>query len=233
MYGFYYDTTYILILIGMGLCMLASWFMRSTFSKYNQVYAASGLTGAQVAARILQANGITDVSIRPVAGDLTDHYDPVSRTVNLSQTVYGRNTLAAVSVAAHECGHVLQHHESYFPLTLRTAILPAANIGSSASWILILAGIFLGSYGSILIRIGIYCFIAVVAFQLITLPVEFNASSRALDQMEYLSVLDRGETGDARRVLNAAALTYVAGALSAILQLLRLVILFGGRRDRD
>lgn len=233
MYGFYWDTTYILVLIGMGLCALASGYLRSTFSKYDQIRSATGLTGAQVAARILQANGIHDVTVRAVSGSLTDHYDPVSRTVNLSQSVYGKTSLAALGVAAHECGHVLQHHEGYLPLNLRTAILPVANIGSRACWILILIGVFLGSSGNFLIQIGILCFVAVVAFQLVTLPVEYNASSRALDQLEYLAILSRNETDDTRKVLNAAALTYVAGTLSAVLQLLRLILLFGGRRDRS
>ncbi len=233
MYGFYWDTTYILVLIGMGLCALASGYLRSTFSKYDQIRSTTGLTGAQVAARILQANGIHDVTVRAVSGSLTDHYDPVSRTVNLSQSVYGKTSLAALGVAAHECGHVLQHHEGYLPLNLRTAILPVANIGSRACWILILIGVFLGSSGNFLIQIGILCFVAVVAFQLVTLPVEYNASSRALDQLEYLAILSRNETDDTRKVLNAAALTYVAGTLSAVLQLLRLILLFGGRRDRS
>ena len=226
-YGFYYDRTYILLIIGMLLSVAASAKLKSTFAKYRSVRNASGLTGEQAARRILQAAGITDVQVRAVAGSLTDHYDPRTKTVNLSQDIFGQSSLAAVGVAAHECGHAIQ----YAPLEIRSAIVPLANFGSTLSWPLF----FLGLIMSIrpLITAGIILFSLAVLFQLVTLPVEINASSRALRMLETTGILGREENTGARKVLTAAALTYVAALASSILQLLRLIILAGGRRNDD
>ena len=233
-YGYYgFDWTYLLLIIGMFLSLAASAKLKSTFARYKRVRSASGLTGEEAARRILYSAGITDVQVRPVAGSLTDHYDPRTKTVNLSQDIYGQTSLAAVGVAAHECGHAIQHQNSYFPLTLRTAIVPVANLGSTLAWPLILIGLFFTrNTGAVLINLGIICFSFAVIFQLVTLPVEFNASARALRILGEQGILSDSELPYTKKVLKAAALTYVASAAAAILQLLRLVLLFGGR-DRD
>ena len=232
-YGFFWDPTYFLVLIGVLICSIASAKVRSTYNRYNRVRSSSGMTGAQAAERILRAAGITDVSIRHVSGNLSDHYDPRTKTVNLSDTVYGSQSVAAIGVAAHECGHVMQHAHGYFPLTFRSALVPVANIGSTLAWPLILIGLFFsGKSSSLFIQFGILLFSLAVLFQLVTLPVEFNASRRALARVEQLGLLSSDEIPKTRRVLSAAALTYVASAAAAILQLLRLILLFGGR-DRD
>ncbi len=232
-YGFFWDPTYFLVLIGVIICSIASAKVRSTYNRYNRVRSSSGMTGAQAAERILRAAGITDVSIRHVSGSLSDHYDPRTKTVNLSDTVYGSQSVAAIGVAAHECGHVMQHAHGYFPLTFRSALVPVANIGSTLAWPMILIGLFFsGKSSSLFIQFGILLFSLAVLFQLVTLPVEFNASRRALASVEQLGLLSSDEIPKTRRVLSAAALTYVASAAAAILQLLRLILLFGGR-DRD
>ena len=194
----------------------------------------SGMTGAQAAERILNSAGIYDVSIQHISGNLTDHYDPRNKVLSLSDSTYGSASVAAVGVAAHECGHAIQHQTSYAPLNIRSAIVPVANFGSTIAWPLILIGLFFNSStGTFLIDLGIICFSLAVLFQLVTLPVEFNASSRAVKILESTGILGQEELQGTRKVLGAAALTYVAGAASAILQLLRLVILFGGRGRRD
>ena len=192
----------------------------------------SGMTGAQAARMILQSNGINDVSVQRISGKLTDHYNPSTKVLNLSESVYGSTSVAAIGVAAHECGHAIQHARGYFPLSLRTALVPVANIGSQLSWVFIIVGAIL-SFNQTLITIGIIMFSAAVLFQLVTLPVEFNASARALEQLESNGILYRDEVSQTRKVLSAAALTYVAAAATAILQLLRVIILFGGRGRRD
>ena len=240
MFGFYYDPTYILVLIGAVLCIWASSRVNSTYSKYARVRARSGMTGAQAAQRILQMSGIHDVQIQHVAGNLTDHYDPSRKVLRLSDAVYGSCSVAAIGVAAHECGHALQHKEGYFPLKFRSALVPAANIGSRLGLPLVILGLILGigfdlpggGYFS-LAQIGIWVFSLAVLFQVVTLPVEFNASGRALKLLESHGIMGSDEAGDCRRVLGAAALTYVAAAASSILQLLRLVILSGNRRRDD
>lgn len=229
-YGFYFDPTYILLIIGLVISLIASTRMKSTFSKYRRVRSDSGLTGAQTAERILAAAGIYDVKIVPVQGSLTDHYDPRAKTVSLSQDVYGQTSVASVCVAAHECGHAIQHAVNYAPLNIRSAIVPVANLGSSLSWPIFLAGLIFSMRS--LLMLGIVLFSLAVLFQLVTLPVEFNASSRALRLLESTGILSTEENLGARRVLTAAALTYVAALASSILQLLRLIILAGGR-DRD
>lgn len=233
-YGFYWDPTYWLVIIGTVICLLASARVKSTFNKYSEYRSQSGMTGAQAAERILHSAGIYDVQIRHVSGSLTDHYNPANKTLNLSDSVYGSSSVAAVGVAAHECGHAIQHQNNYVPLRLRSAIVPAANLGSALAWPLILIGLLFSSQtGSFLITLGILCFSLAVLFQLVTLPVEFNASARALRVLGDTGILGTQELAYTKKVLGAAALTYVASAAASILQLLRLIILTGGRRDRD
>ena len=233
MYGLrlYWDPSIILLLIGFGITMLASASMRSTFSKYQQITASRGMTGAQAAARILTAADIQDVAIQPIEGSLTDHYDPRNKTVSLSESVFGQRSIAAVCVAAHECGHAIQHKENYAPLIFRTAIVPVASFGSSMAWPIFLVGLVM-AWRPLQIA-GIVLFSAAVIFQLATLPVEFNASSRALAMLEYTGILSPEENKGAKKVLNAAALTYVASLAASVLQLLRLVLLASGGRRRD
>lgn len=228
-YGFWgIDWTYFLLVIGMLLSLAASARLKSTFARYRKVRSASGLTGEQAAERILRSAGIYDVQVVPVAGSLTDHYDPRTKQVRLSQDSYRQNSLAAVGVAAHECGHAIQHATGYAPLTIRSAIVPAANIGSCLSWPLFLLGLILSFRP--LLTLGIALFSLAVLFQLVTLPVEINASSRALKALQNTGILGAEETRGARKVLSAAALTYVAALAASVLQLLRLVILAGGRK---
>ena len=231
-YGYYYyDPTYMLIVISALISLFAQFLVNSRFSKYSRVRSRSGMTGAQAAERILQSQGIYDVAIQRVSGKLTDHYDPRNKTLNLSDAVYASTSVAAVGVAAHECGHAIQHARGYAPLSFRSALVPVANIGSQLSWLFIILGIFLGGSHT-LIMIGILMFSAAVLFQLVTLPVEFNASGRALKLLSETGILQKDEVSDTRKVLSAAALTYVAAAATAVLQLLRLLRLFGGN-DRD
>ncbi|GFI29755.1 MAG: zinc metallopeptidase [Lachnospiraceae bacterium] len=229
---YYFDPTYILVIIGAVICLIASARVKLTFNKFNKVRSMSGMTGAQAAERILHAAGIYDVTVQHVSGELTDHYDPRNKTLRLSDSVYGSPSVAAVGVAAHECGHAIQHQQSYAPLSIRAAIVPVANFGSFIAWPLIVIGFFItSSTGSLLINLGILCFSLTVLFQLVTLPVEFNASSRAVRILGETGILGEEELRGTRKVLGAAALTYVAGAASAILQLVRLLILSGGRDD--
>ena len=227
---FYFDPTYILVLIGVMLSLASSSKVNSTYSRYARVGARCGMTGAEAARQLLNSQGIYDVTIRRVPGHLSDHYDPRTRTVNLSDSVYGATSIAAIGVAAHECGHAIQDADSYAPLKIRGALVPVANFGATLSWPLIILGLFMGS-GSVLIQIGILMFSLSVLFQLVTLPVEFNASSRAVRLLDENGILVGQEVGQTRQVLSAAALTYVAAAAASILQLLRLLILFGNRRD--
>lgn len=233
--GWYYfwDSTYILVVIGAIICMLASAKVKTTFNQYARVRSFSGMTGAQAAERILHSQGIYDVEIRHVPGNLTDNYNPAQKTLNLSDAVYGSTSVAAVGVAAHECGHAIQHQVDYFPLNFRSALVPVANFGSTLSWPIIIIGLlFNGSMSASIINFGILLFSFAVLFQLVTLPVEFNASSRALKVLEMEGILSTEELRSTKKVLGSAALTYVASAAAAILQLLRLILLFGGR-DRD
>jgi Zn-dependent membrane protease YugP len=227
----YIDSTYILVLIGALLSLAASGVVKSTFGKYSKVRSLSGMTGAQAAERILYSAGIYDVTVMHVSGNLTDHYDPRSKTLKLSDSVYSQSSVAAIGVAAHECGHAIQHDKGYVPLTLRSTLVPVANIGSAVSWPLIILGVVLSWYQP-LITLGIILFSFAVIFQLITLPVEFNASARAVRILNDTGILYGEEVTHTKKVLSAAALTYVAAAAASILQLLRLVILFGGR-NRD
>jgi hypothetical protein len=228
--GLYFDPTYILIIIGAVISMIASSKVKSTYARYQKVRSLSGMTGAQAAERILRTSGIYDVRVEHVAGDLTDHYDPRAKVLRLSDSVYGSTSVAAIGVAAHECGHAVQDQVSYVPLRLRSAFVPVANFGSKAAWPLIFLGLILG-WNQTLIQIGIICFSFAVIFQLITLPVEFNASRRAVKILGSTGILHGEEIDDTKKVLSAAALTYVASAAAGILSLLRLLILFGRRDD--
>lgn len=231
MYGYYMDYTYILVLIGAVICMIASARVKITFNKYAKMRSLSGMTGAQAAQRILDSAGITDVEVCHVSGNLTDHYDPRSKTVNLSDSVYNSTSVAAVGVAAHECGHVMQHANGYLPISIRSALVPVANFGSTLAWPIIIIGfLFNGSMSNFLINLGIILFSFAVLFHIVTLPVEFNASHRALQQLKIQGILQEQELRYTRKVLKSAALTYVASAAAAILQLLRIVLLAGGRR---
>ena len=231
-YGYYgMDLSYILVLIGAVICLAASARVKSVYRRYVKQRSMSGMTGAQTAQRILQMNGVTDVTVQHIAGSLTDHYDPAKKVVNLSDAVYGSSSVAAVGVAAHECGHVMQHHEGYLPLQLRTALVPAANIGSNLGLPIILISILLG-LSKTFTNIGVALFSLGVLFQIVTLPVEFNASSRALKMLEGYGILGAEETKGSRAVLNAAALTYVASAASMVLQLMRLLAISNGRSRR-
>ena len=231
-YYYYWDPTYILVVIGAIICMIASAKVNTTFNKYSQYRSYSGMNGAQVAQRVLEAAGIYDVTVRHVSGNLTDHYDPSTKTVNLSDPVYNSYSVAALGVAAHECGHAIQHAKNYAPLSLRSALVPVANFGSMLAWPLILIGLFInGRSSTLIIDLGIVLFSAAVIFQLVTLPVEFDASRRALVMLRTQNILSDDELKNTRKVLKSAAFTYVASAAAAILQLLRIILLVGGRRD--
>ena len=227
MYWFYTD---IPLFIGIILTMLASFYLKSTYRKYSQVSNSRGMTGADCAMAILRNEGINDVSVQFIPGSLTDHYSPTEKVLRLSESVYGSTSVAALGVAAHECGHAIQHKEGYAPLKLRSISVPVANIGSMLSWPLILIGLAMGYMG--LAQIGVILFTFVVLFQLITLPVEFDASRRAMIALEEQNILAGSELSAAGKVLKAAALTYVAALLSSILQLLRLIMLTRGGRRR-
>lgn len=233
--GYYYwDPTYILVVIGAVICMIASARVKGTFNKYSQLRSMSGMNGAQVAQRVLQAAGIYDVQVRHVSGSLTDHYDPRTKTVNLSDPVYNATSVAVLGVAAHECGHAIQHAKSYAPLSIRSALVPIANFGSMLAWPVILIGLLFNTRSSgLIIDIGILLFSAAVLFQLVTLPVEFDASRRALVMLRTQGILADDELKYTRRVLKSAALTYVASAAAAILQLLRIILITNGRRRDD
>lgn len=230
----YFDPTYLLVLAGVILSLMASARVKSTFSKYAKVRNSRGMTGAEAAERVLHASGIYDVRIERVSGNLTDHYDPRSKVLRLSDAVYDDTSVAAVGVATHECGHAIQHAVGYGPLKLRSTLVPIANFGAQIAWPLILIGLLFNSQtSSMLINLGILAFSAAVVFQLITLPVEYNASNRAIRMIADTGIMQEEEIGAAKKVLNAAALTYVASAASAILQLLRILLLTGGRRRND
>jgi Zn-dependent membrane protease YugP len=228
----FWDPTMILLIPAIILAAYAQMKVQSTYAKFSEIPSASGRTGREIAQSILTANGIVGVEIEQGEGLLSDHYDPVQKKVRLSPKNYEEASIAAVSVAAHECGHVIQHAQGYAPLQLRTAIVPLANIGTNLSWIFIIAGFIFANrinlFGVGLLDIGIFLFTFAVLFQLVTLPVEFDASRRALVQLNRLGLVAPDEQRGAKKVLDAAALTYVAAAAVAVLQLVRLLLL----RDR-
>ena len=231
-YPMFYDPTYILVMIGVVICLLASAKMNSTFSKYSRVRSHSGMTGKEAAEALLHREGLYDVRVEYVAGNLTDHYDPRSKVLRLSDATYQQTSVAAIGVAAHECGHAIQHARGYAPLSIRSALVPVANFGSSIAWPLIIIGLIMNSQTSqLFLNLGVIAFSMAVLFQIVTLPVEFNASRRALKILGNTGMLYPDEVRETRKVLTAAALTYVAGAASAILQLLRLIMISNSRRD--
>ena len=228
----YYDWTYIVFMLPcLIIALIASANVKSTFNKYSGISNSRRMTGAQAAHALLSANGVTGVTITRVSGSLTDHFDPRSNTIRLSESVYDSASVAAVGVACHEAGHACQHAQGYFPNKLRSAILPVANIGSRFSWILIIIGMILPVQFNFVITIGIVLFSASVLFTLVTLPVEFNASSRALSTIKSTNMLNQEEYAGAKKVLTAAAMTYVASAATSIAQLLRLLLIFSKRKD--
>ena len=223
---------FILLILAIILSLYAQTNVTGTYNKYAKVQNRRGYTGAQVATQMLQNSGIYDVSVERVAGNLTDHYDPRTKTLRLSQGVYDNSSVAALGIAAHETGHAIQHDVGYGPLALRSILVPVANLGSRMAMPLIFIGMLFSSQsGNLMIQMGIIFFAASVAFTLITLPVEFDASARAIDLLVDQSFLDDSEVGGAKKVLRAAAMTYVAAAIVAVLQLLRLIAIFGRRSD--
>ena len=234
-YGF--DMSYVLLVLPFVILSIwASSNVNSTFEKYSRQMSMRRITGAQAAQRVLAANGVSGVRIERVAGNLTDHYDPRSNVIRLSQDVYDATSTAAIGVACHEAGHAVQYAQHYAPIKLRAAIIPITNIGSRLAMPLILLGLlfnFFGSYSYTLVYLGIACFGLSLVFQLVTLPVEFNASRRAMEAIESAGILTDEEQKGARKTLTAAAMTYVAAAAVALMQLLRLILLFGGRRRDD
>lgn len=231
---FYYDPTYFLVLIGVALSLFASSKVNRTFAKFQRVPNRLGITGREAAEQILHQAGIYDVSVERVSGQLTDHYDPGNKVLRLSDSTYQSSSVAAIGVAAHECGHAIQHATGYAPLRFRGALVPVANFGASIAWPLIFIGMLLTSRSSVMmINIGIVAFSLSVLFHIVTLPVEFDASGRAVRILERGGILYPEEVDGTKKVLKAAALTYVAGAASAILQLLRILLLTGGRRNND
>jgi hypothetical protein len=226
----FYDSTFILLIPAILISMFAQQKIQSTFAKYSKVFSNSNYTGFDVARKILDRNGLSHVKIERVSGNLTDHYDPRTEILRLSDSVYGSKSIAAYGVAAHEVGHAIQHSERYMPLEVRNSLVPVVNFSSKIVWLLILAGLFLEITG--FIQIGIVLFSAVVLFQIITLPVEFNASNRAIIQLENMGALYNDEIKSAKKVLDAAALTYVAAALTAVSQLIRLILISNRGRRR-
>ena len=232
-YGF--DWTYVyLVLPCLLLSLWASAHVNSTFKKYSAQHSRRGITGADAAARVLAANGVRGVRIEHISGDLNDHYDPRTNVIRLSDNVYGSTSTAAIGVACHEAGHAVQYAQGYAPIKLRAAIIPVTNFGSRLAMPLILIGLLLAAFGNLsvlFIDLGIACFGLSLVFQLVTLPVEFNASNRALRAIADSNLLTEDEQAGARKTLRAAALTYVAATAVAFAQLLRLILLFGRRRD--
>lgn len=233
-YNAYFNNQYIFIIIGAIICLAASGYLKATYSKYSKVRSASGMTGKDAAARIMNSMGIYDVQIEHISGNLTDHYDPRTKVLRLSDATYQSSSVAAVGIAAHECGHAIQHARGYAPLSFRSTLVPIANIGSTIAWPLIMLGLFFNNNSSLLLlNIGILAFSLSVLFQLVTLPVEFNASNRAVQILGESGMLGSDELAMTKKVLSAAALTYVASAAAAILQLLRLVLLSNSRSRRN
>ncbi|MBM7614510.1 zinc metallopeptidase [Alkaliphilus hydrothermalis] len=229
MYPFFYDSSIIYLIPAIIFAMYAQSKVRSSFAKYLKIGTQKGYTGYDVARTLLDKNGLRDVPVELVKGHLSDHYDPRSKKLRLSKDVYQRSSIASVSVAAHEVGHAIQHSQGYLPLTIRGALVPLANFGSKAAWIFVLGGFFLQSLQ--LIDLGILLYGAAVLFTVITLPVEFNASSRAMTLLDEYGFITREEYAPAKKVLNAAALTYLAAMATALAQLFRLIVLRNSRRD--
>lgn len=227
---FFWDSTMVLLIPAILLSLYAQYRISSSFKKYSKIHSEKGLTGAEAARELLNSGGLYDVRVEPIGGRLSDHYDPRTRVIRLSDDVYHGNSLSSVAVAAHETGHALQHASGYYPMRLRSSFVPVANFGSGAGPVLIMVGLFMPSVDWIL-QLGILAFTFAVIFQVITLPVEFNASSRAMSLLQERGMLGGNEMSGARSVLNAAALTYVAATLAAVLQLIRFILIARGRSD--
>lgn len=224
----YWDNTFILIIIGMVISGFASMYVQSTYRKYGEVNSKNGLTASEVCRKILDVAHLQDVRLEGIRGNLTDHYNAQENVLRLSDTTRNSRSVAAIGVAAHEAGHALQDRDDYGPLRLRAALVPVTNFGQTAAFPLLFLGFFLGEAGGMFVNIGILLFSLTLLFQLVTLPVEFNASNRAIQVLETQGLLSREEIPQARKVLNAAALTYVAAAIASFLSVLRLVLIFSG-----
>ncbi len=230
LYG-WYDPTYMLVIIGLVITMIASANVNSTFKKYDKVKSYRGITGAMAARKILDANGLHHIRVERISGNLTDHYSPKEGVIRLSDSTHDSTSIAALGVAAHECGHAVQHQVGYAPIKVRNSIVPFVNICNYLSIPIIILGIILGATG--LAMVGVYLFCGVLAFQVITLPTETNASKRAIDTLQSMAILDDEEIKGTKKVLNAAAMTYFAAVASTTLQLLRLLLLVQGNRRRN
>lgn len=236
-YGFYYDPTYILVIIAFFLTMFASFGVKSTFNKYDKVHSGRGITAAMAARKILDANGLHNIRIERVAGELTDHFSPKENVIRLSDSTYDSTSVAAIGVAAHECGHAVQHQVGYVPIKLRNSIVPIVNISNTLAMPIFILGIILNSMGNLaelganLAMFGAILFGAVFVFQVVTLPTEINASRRAMKTLDNMYILEGDELKGARKTLTAAAMTYVATVASSALQLLRLLMIANRRRD--
>lgn len=228
-YGYSYDWTYILVIIGTIITLIAQFFVNSSYNKYKQRINSTGITGREVARKILDANGLSNVDILEVAGTLTDHYDPRNKTVNLSTDIYKDSSIASIAVAAHECGHAIQDKVGYVFLRIRHMLVPTVNLCSKLGYVVIFIGLLLGTYE--LAMVGLILLLAILLFQLVTLPVEFNASKRALEQLRVLNLADDIGQNGVKSMLTAAAMTYVASVASTLLQLLRMFIIISSRRD--
>lgn len=230
-YGFYFDKTYFLVLIGLVISMLAQANITSKFNKYSKIRSKRGMTGAEAAQMVLNYNNYRDISIKRIPGSLSDYFNPMTKEVALSDTSFHDSSIASLAVALHEIGHVIQFKEGYIPLKVKSYMVPAVNFGSRLSFPILLAGVFMSQQK--LITIGLALFSLTLLFQIVTLPVEFDASRRAIVALERTRILDESEITGAKDMLGSAALTYVAATLATALQLLRLFLLFGGRNRRD
>ncbi len=228
--GYYFDPTYIVLIPALILALYAQWKVNSTYKRYSTVRNSRGLTGSQVARMILDSNGLYDVQIAHISGNLTDNYNPKTKVLSLSDSTFSSSSVAAVGVAAHECGHAVQHATGYFPLYIRSALVPVTGIGSSLGWVLLLIGLIFSSYP--LALVGVLLFSASAVFQAVTLPVEINASNRALKTLEQDFILEGDEVPMAKKVLIAAALTYVAALVSSLAQVFRLLLIASSTRRR-
>lgn len=227
-----FSPAYLLVMLGGAIAMMVSSGMKSTFAKYSMIGSSSGMTGAQVARVLLDINGLTDISIIPITGSLTDHFNPMNRTIALSETVINSTSIAAVSVAAHECGHAVQEKQGYTPYIVRSRIVPVVNFASNISIPIIMLGLFM-SFFRPLVPIGIALFSFTLIFQIVTLPVEFDASFRALEMLENRRILERDEVGSSKKVLRAAAMTYVAAVVASLMNVLYYIALYNSSRSRD
>ena len=231
---YWYDSTYILVIIAFALSLFASMGVNATFARYKKISSSRGMTGAEAARKILDDNGLYNIGVEHISGNLNDHFDPRSNVIRLSDATYSDSSVAAIGVAAHEAGHAVQHAVGYFPIKLRNALVPVANFGSTAGPYLIIIGLLLsGAFSDFLVNFGIWFFSAAVLFQIVTLPVEFNASNRAIKTLSSGLYLESDEVPAVKKVLGAAAMTYVAAAAVSVANLLRFIMLAGSRRRRD